>query len=176
MPRLIRLDTILEDWHPLANTPAPEYVPTRWDGPQVGKGLTEAFRILSRLPMNGHPRAFGTAWPECAREWSDELAILTSEISDLEATARAQNRVRIMPSASEISRMEAAIGWPTRYLTTRPILSRTVQLVALWRSRERELNWIARKMRLGVHTVRARNRTGLDLIAAGLHRDGVPVL
>jgi hypothetical protein len=73
MPWLIRVDQILEEWHPLAGTPAPEYVPTRWDGPQVGKRLTEAFRTLSRLPMNGHPRAFGTCWPEYMRDWSDEL-------------------------------------------------------------------------------------------------------
>ena len=33
-----------------------------------------------------------------------------------------------------------------------------------------------RKLRLGVHTVRARNRNGLDVIAAGLRRDGVRVL
>ena len=177
MARLIRVDAILEDWHPLTSTQAPAYVPTRWDGPQVGKRLTEAFRTLSRLPMNGHPRAFGTAWPEYVREWSDELAILTGEISDQEAAARAQNRVRVMPSAAEISHMEAAISWPATYLAkTRPILAVTVQLVALWRSRERELSWIARKLRLGAHTVRARNRNGLDVIAAGLRRDGVRVL
>ena len=175
MPRLIRLDTILEHWHPLANTPGSEYVPTRWDGPQVGKRLTEAFRTLSRLPMNGHPRAFGTCWPEYMRDWSDKLAILTGEISDQEAAARAQNRVRIMPTAAEVSRMEAAISWPATYLATRPILARTVQIVALWRSRERDFGWIARKLRLGVHTVRARNRNGLDVIAAGLRRDNVPV-
>jgi hypothetical protein len=111
------------------------------------------------------------------RDWSDELAILTSEIIDQEAAARAQNRVRIMLTAAEVSRMEAAIGWPATYLAkTRPVLAVTVQLVALWRSRERDLSWIARKLRLGVHTMRARNRAGLDLIAAGLHRDGVPVL
>jgi len=51
-----------------------------------------------------------------------------------------------------------------------------VQLVALWRSREKDLRWIARKLRLGAHTLRARNRAGLDVIAAGLRRDGVPVL
>src|SRR5215475_6032253 len=176
MSRLIRVEQIVEEWHPLAGTPAPEYVPTRWDGPHVGKRLTEAFRTLSRLPMKGHPRPFGTCWPEYMRDWSDELAILTGELSDLEAAARAQNRVRILPSAAEISRMESAISWPGTYLAARPILARVVQIVALHRSREKDLNWIACKLRLASHVLRARNRTGLDLIAAGLHHDGVPVL
>src|SRR5262249_54112323 len=111
------------------------------------------------------------------REWTDEMARLEADTEQLAAEARAANRVRILPTAAEISRREAAISWPGRYLAkSRPILARTAGVVAMWRSRERELGWIARKLRLGVHTVRARNRAGLDLIATGLHRDGVPVL
>src|SRR5262249_51209734 len=167
MSRLIRVDQIVEEWHPLAGTPAPEYVPTRWDGPQVGKRLTEAFRTLSRLPVANGPRFHSGSWPEWTREWTDEIARLEADIVQLEAEARAANRVRILPSAAEISRMEAAISWPATYLAwaNRPHLARTVGIVAMWRSRERELGWIAHRLRLGVHTVQARNRAGLDLIA-----------
>jgi hypothetical protein len=176
MPRLLRGDIIFENWHPLAGTSAPEYVPTRWDGPHVGKRLIESYRVLAKLPMANGPRFSSGFWPEWTREWTDELAQLEADTAQLEAEARAANRVRILPSASEISRMERAIGWPGRYLAkTRPILAVTVQLVALSRSRERDFGWIARKLKLGVHTVRARNRNGLDVIAAGLRRDNVPV-
>jgi hypothetical protein len=176
MPRLIRVDEILEDWHPLHQTPAPEYVPTQWDGPHVGRRLIEAFRTLAKLPVANGPRFCSGFWPEWTREWSDEMARLEADTEQLAAEARAANRVRILPTAIEISRMEAAIAWPARYLATRPILGRTVQLIAMWRSRERDLEWIARRLRLGMHTIRTRNRAGLDLIATGLHRDGVPVL
>ena len=178
MPRLLHLDGILEDWHPLQNGgTAPEYIPPRWNGPHVGKRMIESYQTLAKLPVANGPRFHSGFWLEWTREWTDEMARLGADAAQLEAEARAANRVRILPSAAEISRMEAAIAWPGHYLAkTRPILAVTVQLVALWRSREKDLRWIARKLRLGVHTVRARNRTGLDLIAAGLHRDGVPVV
>jgi hypothetical protein len=178
MPRLIRVDEILEDWHPLKNGSAlPDYTPTRWNGPHVGKRLIDGYRTLAKLPVANGPRFCSGFWPEWTRGWTDEMARLEADVEQLEAEAKAANRVRIWPTAAEISRMEAAIGWPAAYLAkTRPILAVTVQLVALWRSRERDLPWIARKLRLGVHTVRARNRNGLDVIAAGLRRDGVRVL
>jgi hypothetical protein len=177
MPRLIRVDAILENWHPLAGTPAPEHVPTHWDGPHVGKRLIESYRVLAKLPVANGPRFSSGFWPEWTREWTDELAQLEADTAQQEAEARAANRVRTLPTAAEISRMEATISWPAAYLArTRPILGRTVMVVALWRSRDRDLGWIAHKLRLGVHTVRVRNRTGLDLIAVGLRRDGVPVL
>src|SRR5262245_42696837 len=134
MPRLIRVDAILEDWHPLATTPTPEYVPTRWNGPHVGKRLIEAFHTLTRLPVANGPRFHSGFWPEWTREWTDELARLEADAVQLEAEARAQNRVRVLPSAAEISRMEAAIGWPATYLIRadpRPHLARTVGIVAL---------------------------------------------
>src|SRR5262249_49930950 len=165
------------DWHPLATTPTPEYVPTRWNGPHVGKRLIEAFHALARLPVANGPRFHSGFWPEWTREWTAKMARLEAGARQPTAQARAANRARILPSAAEISRMEAAISWPGTYLAgPRPILARTVGIVAMWRSRERDLSWIASKLRLGVHTVRARNRAGLDLIAAGLHQDGVPVL
>jgi hypothetical protein len=179
MPQLIRVDAILEDWHPLQNgSLRPEYLPTHWSGPHVGKRLAEAFHTLARLPTANGPRFRSGWWPEWTREWTDEMARLEADVAQIEAEARAANRVRILPSAAEISRMEAAIAWPGTYLVRadRPHLARTVGIVALWRSRERDLKWIARKMRLGVHVLRLRNRAGLDLIAAGLRRDGVPVL
>jgi hypothetical protein len=81
--------------------------------------------------------------------------------------------------------MELAIGWSARYLA--PIdqqerrdrqhsLSRVVQVVAWHRSADRELEWIARRLRLAPATVRRRNRRGLDAIALGLQRQGAAVL
>jgi hypothetical protein len=170
---------VIENWHPLHQTPAPEYVPEVWAGFHVGRRLVEAFRTLSRMPVQRGPRVFGSFWPEMQVEWFDELARVQADEAQQQADARAANRVRIRPTAVEISHMEAAIGWPGRYLIPhRTHLARVVGFVALWRSREREIEWIARRLpgRPAPHVVRARNRAGLDEIAAGLHRDQVPVL
>jgi hypothetical protein len=45
------------------------------------------------------------------------------------------------------------------------------QIVALSRSRNRDLEWAARKMQTGSAFVRKSNRDGRDVIAAGLRRD-----
>src|SRR5262249_41657881 len=128
MPRLIHLDGILEDWHPLQNDgAAPEYIPSQWTGPHVGKRLVDSYRTLAKLPMANGPRFHSGFWPEHVREWQDQLAELEADIEQQQADARAQNRTRILPSATEISRMETAIAWPATYLAkTRPILAKTV--------------------------------------------------
>jgi hypothetical protein len=160
---------IVEDWHPLSGAAAPEYIPERWDGPHVGKRLIEAFKTLSQLPARGGPVAFGSFWPEMFVEWHDELAQAQADEEQKAADARAANRVRIRPTAHEITVMEQAIVWPARYLVPHRVnLARAVGFVALWRSREQELGWIARRLRVGVRVLRLRNRRGLDLIAAGL--------
>jgi hypothetical protein len=72
--------------------------------------------------------------------------------------------------------MEAAIAWPGQYLREFPQLLRICGGVALWRSRHRDIEFIARhKLHLPFHLVRKWNREGLDWIAAGLRRDRVPV-
>jgi hypothetical protein len=92
-----------------------------------------------------------------------------------ELIERAKNRVRIRPSAAEISQMEAAIAWPARYVGNLRHLLITVGVVALMRARERDMQQAARRLRLPEWAVRRRNGEGLDLIAAGLIADRVRV-
>jgi hypothetical protein len=51
----------------------------------------------------------------------------------------------------------------------------TVQLVALGRSRYRDVEWAAKKLSLTGRIARRWNRQGLDLIAAGLQREPLPI-
>jgi hypothetical protein len=46
---------LLREWHPLDHTPAPEYIPPKWDGPHVGKRLAEALRTV--IAISRTPRA-----------------------------------------------------------------------------------------------------------------------
>ena len=70
--------------------------------------------------------------------------------------------------------MEAAISWPGRYIAE-PEISRVVQHVALARSRELDLRYVARKLRMGERRVRDWNEAGLAAIARGLRVDEVRV-
>ena len=81
-----------------------------------------------------------------------------------------------MPSEIDITRMEQTISWPAHYLIDWPQLLRTVGIVALWRAREQDIGFIARrKLRLPPYVVRKWNIQGLDHIAHGLIRDLVQV-
>jgi hypothetical protein len=169
--RLIPFD----QWHPLDGVPPPEYIPPNWDGVHVGKRLIEAFATLARVRVARGPREYGTCWPLYEYDRGDLNAQAQAEPEAQLAMRAARNRTRLLPSALEIAQMEATIGWPAHYLWQRPIIMRIVQVVALLRSREREMDQIAKRLRRGPVAVRRVNRLGLDLIAAGLRLDCVPI-
>jgi hypothetical protein len=162
------------EWHPLNQVPAPEYVPPNWIGPHVGLRMVEAYKTLSRLPNRGMVNKSGV-WPAYIHDWADMLAQQSSDVDVREAEANAQNRARLMPTATDISRMEKAIGWPARYLGGEPRLARLVQRAAMFRARDMSLDNIAHRLRRSAAAVRKDNREGLDIIASGLNRDREPV-
>jgi hypothetical protein len=165
---------LLREWHPLDHTPAPDYIPPSWDGPHVGKRLEEALRTLRYMPVNGYPAGFTVSWPVILHEYSDRAAYEDDPIWKAER-AVGSNWTKPRPSSIEIARMETAIIWPARYLGYVPQLLRAVQTVALARSRDRDVAHAARKLGLPGRLTRRWNSEGLDLIAAGLRRDAVPV-
>jgi hypothetical protein len=170
-----RLIPAAENWHPLDGVPAPEYIPPYWDGPHVGRRLIEAFRTLDRTPMRGMS-AFGSTWPAYRQEFREYYAALVGDERAEHATIAAErNRVRVMPSAIEITRMELVIGWPARYLGDQPQLAIIVGTVARLRALDWPMENIARKLRYGPSTARRHNRHGLDIIARGLRLEPVIV-
>jgi hypothetical protein len=171
---LIKRDAVLDDtWHPLDGGPAPEYVPPTWDGPHVGKRLIDGLRTLMLMPMPRGPQQFGNDWPQYAHEWADLLAQQEADQEQKDRDQREQNRIRLRPSSVEIAHMEEAICWPARYLHHFPQLVRTVQTVGVSRSRDRDVEQAARRLRLPGRLVRRWNAKGLDLIARGLLSDRV---
>jgi hypothetical protein len=167
---------LLKDWHPLDGVPAPDYVPPHWDGPQVGKRLVEALRLLRTLPGPVRPQAYGTAWPAYFTEWSDRSSYEDDEHWKTDRASEWNARaLKPRPSSVEIARMEAAIAWPGGFLAYYPQLLVTVQLVAYGRSYYREIDWSARRLHLAPVIVRNWNREGLDIIAGGLRRRRIPV-
>ena len=167
-------DELIRDWHPLDRGVPEEYVPDFWDGPHVGKRLVEALRTLAAMPHSNGPRQFGGVWPEISHMFDgDQNAWLTPDprtglVPDRPPLAMMKAR----PSCEQVTRMEHAIGWPGRYVHDRFLLT-VVGMAALGRSRNRDLELVARKMRRAPRLVREANRDGLDMIAAGLRRDCV---
>jgi hypothetical protein len=157
------------EWHPLDGTTAPEHIPDQWNGPHCGLRLVDAFKTLANLPNSTSIGASGF-WPSYLYEWEDLLAQRTADETAQEDDANARNRARTRPSAQQISHMELAISWAGRYVLDVDI-ARTVQRVALARSRDLDMRHLAWKLKQNQDHLRHQNETGLDMIAAGLRRD-----
>jgi hypothetical protein len=151
-------DELIRDWHPLDGRPAPEFIPSRWDGVHVGQRLIEALRVLARLPMNGYPQDFGSARPNYFNDFEDQVGWLQPDPrSGLIPERPPLQMLKLRPSSVEIERMEKAIIWPGCYVKDRRLLA-AVQIVALGRSRDCDLEWVARKMGTGSAVVRKSSR------------------
>ena len=146
--------------------------PAAWSGPHVGRRLTEAMRTLRALPI---PTGIGyrAAWPAYAYEFEDLLA--QHEQGELERTQQQQNRTRLLPSYTEVSRMEIAICWPAQFLARSTHLVCAVNAVALAHSLDRDAGWVAASRGGYADTWRERHDQGCEIIAAGLRGGLVPV-
>ena len=168
---LIRRDDPLK-FNPLEVAVLEDIAPPIWHGPHVGKRLAEAMRTLRGLPMGG-VGGYGGSWPPYAYEFEDMLA--QAEQGELEKTQRLQNRVRLLPSYADVTRMEAAICWPAQYLARTSWLLVAVNAVAFARSIERDASWVANRRGGFAETWRDRHDRGCEIIAAGLRDELAPV-
>jgi hypothetical protein len=159
-------------FNPLEDAAMDDIAPSVWSGPHVGKRLAEAMRTLRLLPMPTIA-GYSTAWPAYRYEFEDLLA--QEQQGELEKTMRTQNRVRLLPSYSDVTRMEAAIYWPARYLARSGWLLRAVNAVALAHSLDRDAGWVAARRGGFADTWRANHDRGCEIIADGLRGELVPV-
>ncbi|MFH0301414.1 hypothetical protein AAFX91_30185 [Bradyrhizobium sp. 31Argb] len=170
MLSLIRHDDL--KFNPLEDIEMEDIAPSVWSGPHVGKRLSEAMRTLRMLPMRA-VQGYCGAWPSYAYEFEDLLA--QHEQGELEKTQRMQNRARLLPSYSDVTRMEAAVYWPARFLGQADWLMRAVNMVALAHSLERDAGWVAAQCGGYADTWRDRHDKGCEVIARGLGTAFVPV-
>ncbi|PPQ15418.1 hypothetical protein CV770_31800 [Bradyrhizobium sp. AC87j1] len=127
----------LPKFNPLEDAVMEDIAPSVWDGPHVGKRLSEAMRRLRMLPMRAIA-GYSSAWPAYVYEWEGLLA--QQEQTELEKTQRMQKWARLLPSYSDVTRMEIAIYWPAHFLAQAEHLIRAVNLVAIGHSMERDPN------------------------------------
>lgn len=65
---------------------------------EIEDRLEEAALTMKRMPSGGGPRGYGSSWPDYVQ-------------SRFTAYGFEQARVRVVPTAAEIQRMEEAIDW-----------------------------------------------------------------
>src|ERR1700691_937729 len=84
--------------------------PTEWPPEQVGKFLTDAFRIVHRLPKPRGPRAYGSNWPQIVRDADDLAGISAEDKDELQRLALK----RIPPTASQLQKTDKVLVWLDR--------------------------------------------------------------
>jgi hypothetical protein len=177
---LLQYDGVLaEAWNPL--DPEPPYLPPdTWNAPHVQHRFAEAIGTLLRLPLGRWgPSKIRNCWPTYYNEWADLLAQLGDGADGFEQTWKRHNRVRIMPSAHQISAMERALEWPGRHLRLHLQLAQALNVCGLAQARELPVEDVVKRgTHAGVRSPTEWHRLALeaaDRIALGLQVDGIAV-
>ncbi|WP_028164092.1 hypothetical protein [Bradyrhizobium elkanii] len=169
MTTLLRRAQDLLPFDPLDEQPM---LPSVWTGEHVGLRLVEAMQTLRLLPGEG--LGSRSAWPPYLYEFDD--LVEQQRQGELERTQQIQNRTRVSPSLTEISRMELVIWWPMHFLMFgAPHLVESVMWLSHAYSIERDAEWVVRKRGGFADTWRARHARGCEIIAEGLMAEKVRV-
>lgn len=105
-------------------------IPDRWTVIHTLDRLEEAAEVRAMMPASTRPKEFGQAWPAYDYDRGDLNAQL--ETHELEKTLADRNKVRLQPSAAQVTRAEQAERWPFEFLADRPELARAIGLRTLW--------------------------------------------
>lgn len=108
-------------------------VPAQWTQIHVLDRLEEAVEVRAMMPASTRPKEFGTAWPSIVQERIP--LVVQAEMAatgELEAQQEDKNRVRLPPTAAQVTRAEEAERWPFEYLADQPELARAIGLRTLW--------------------------------------------
>jgi hypothetical protein len=147
-------------------------LPTAWTGPLVAACLVEAFAASAKLPRGIYTGLRKSCLPIVHD--ADDLAG-QKEQREVELADGMPSRLRIVLSSDEVSRCDAALYWPAKYLSAEPQLAEAVNRVALARAHDRDIAWVASRYGGCVDTWRQRHDVGCLLIARGLVADRVSV-
>lgn len=147
-----------------------------WTPERVGDALVAALRWAHRAGGRVGPGGMvGARLPEAILSMEDrlELGWGLHELADPDDAPPMQ----VQLSAAQVSRHEAALEWPARYLC--PDHAGSARIVGLWAAcKARRISFDAAIKRRGTiaraTAYRMRDK-GLSLISQGLDRDGVPL-
>lgn len=146
----------------------------KWDSELVKLRMQEAARGCERIPARIGPSKKLGFWPEMTVEFADQVAMMGTK--ELEAFYRTKNRAsRGGLGDREISRIEQALYWPLKYLSSEEVhLERLALKVWCWCEAKDEsfsrFYVIAAPHR---STALRRRDRALAIILEGLINDGV---
>lgn len=105
-------------------------VPTQWTVIHVLDRIEESVEVRAMMPASTRPKEFGAAWPAYTYDRFDLNSQM--ETAELEKTLADRNKVRLSPTAAQVTRAEQAERWPFEFLSDRPELARAIGLRAYW--------------------------------------------
>jgi hypothetical protein len=151
--------------------------PETWTPALVGKELVAAVRWAHRSGGRVGPAGMKSCLPSFIASLDDHLEEGWGLPEILEAEDDRHRKMMVPLSPKMITRHEAALEWPSRYLAGENIGS--ARMVALWaRAKVTRRTFDALLKARGTisrsNAYRLRDR-GLSLISQGLDRDGVPL-
>lgn len=145
----------------------PGLVPEPWSPKLVSDALVEAVRMAQRVAGAVGPQGFGAHWPKYRHTFADIVGW-----GDTDEKIRTE--IRRLPTAAEITRMETALTWQSRYLARHPGPARAIKLWLRSKATRVPYTVLIRRQKWPPATAyRARDKA-LTLIALGLTRDGIP--
>lgn len=176
----------------------PEILPAKWCAPHVERRLIEAHETLMADRSHIGPKEFGEPWPAGVDEYAVDVAAarafrlgLADDNQTRRAAAMGWNEINRVcrdgeelsaqrsdpPTVAQITHMEAAIGWPWKYLGRyHPQLLNAVQRITRAKALGRDADWVA--LHLGgpsAEVWQSRCWAGCERIAWGLDRERVVV-
>lgn len=145
--------------------------PSAWTQVHVLDRLEEAFSVLSALPAKIRPAAYGNSMPQVVcQHWA--LRDRFEMGGELEED---KNRVRLAPSAAQISRMDQALRWPVEHLASSPEVSLALCRRALWAAKGFDIGRCCRKLALNPKFFSRQWQHGLTIVTMRLVAKRIPV-
>ena len=139
-----------------------------WTFHDVKECLLGAFEILKHVPMRG-AAGTGSGWPATLVEFSDLIEQVGTE------SAENEPKIKLRPTAEQITKMEEVLLWQSRYLKQAPGSAR---MLALWLAcQTTSLKFseaLSRRQLARSSAYRQRDRA-IRYIAEGLQADQVKV-
>lgn len=122
-----------------------------------------AFRTLHRLPEKGKPLGFKS---------SAVFANVISEVSELDDSTKTIIKIRIIPSAIEISQMEEVLDWISLFLNEWPEIRKAFLVYVSMKALNKPVKWGLVRSGMTRPEFEKNRLSGSLIIATGLMKGG----
>lgn len=139
-----------------------------WTFDDVKECLVGAFEILKHVPMRGGGST-GNGWPSTLIEFSDLIEQVGTE------SAENEPKIKLRPTAEQITKMEEVLLWQARYLKQAPGSARMLALWLACQTTSLKFSELLSRRRLVRSSAYRQRDRAIRYIAEGLQADKVKV-